>query len=143
MDFARSLEADHVVDYTQEDFTKNGKHYDLILDVKGYHSIFDYKRALSSNGVYVMAGGSSAVVNQLFLLGPWISMFSSKKMGLLLHKPNANDLDFITTLYEEGKITPVIDKRYPLNKVSEALRYFGEGHAKGKVVITVEHNNKA
>jgi NADPH:quinone reductase-like Zn-dependent oxidoreductase len=64
-------------------------------------------------------------------------------MGLLLHKPNANDLDFITTLYEEGKITPVIDKRYPLNKVSEALRYFGEGHAKGKVVITVEHNNKA
>jgi len=142
MDFVRLLGADHVIDYTKEDFTKNGKHYDLILDIKGYHSIFDYKRALSPNGIYVMVGGSSALVNQLFLLGPWISMFGSKKMGLLLHKPNATDLDFVKTLIETGKIEPVIDKRYPLSAVPEAIRYFGEGHAKGKVVITVIQNNK-
>ena len=138
MDFVRSLGADDVIDYTQEDFTKNGKYYDLILDVKGYHSLFDYKRALNHNGIYVMVGGSPALVNQLFLLGPWISMFGSKKMGLLLHKPNAKDLDFIKSLFEAGKIAPVIDKRYPVSEIAEAIRYFGDGHAKGKVVITLE-----
>ena len=140
MDFVRSLGADHVIDYTQEDFTKNGKHYDLILDVKGYHSIFDYRRALAPNGIYVMAGGTTSLVNQLFLLGPWISMFGKKKMSLLLHKPNAKDLDYLNTLLESGKFTPVVDKCFPLSEVAEAIRYFGEGHAKGKVVITIEHN---
>ena len=140
MDFVRSLGADHVIDYKQVDFTQKGEHYDLILDIKGYHSIFDYKRALSPNGIYVMVGGSSSLVNQLFLLGPWISMFGSRKMGLLLHKPNANDLDYVKTLFEAGKITAVIDKRYPLSEVAEAIRYFGEGHAKGKVVITIEQS---
>lgn len=137
MDFVGSLGADHVIDYTQEDFTKNGRRYDLILDVKGYHSIFDYKRALSPKGIYVMVGGSSALVNQLLFLGPWISMTGSKKMGLLLHKANKG-LDYISELLESGKLLPVIDKRYPLSDVAEAMRYFGEGNAKGKVVITMD-----
>ena len=137
LDVMRSIGADHVIDYTQEDFTKNGQSYDLILDVNAYHSIFDYKRALSHKGIYVMVGGSSALVNQLLFLGPWISMTGSKKMGLLLHKAN-KDLAFMKELLEAGKVVPVIDRRYPLSEVAEALRYFEEGHAKGKVVITFE-----
>jgi len=141
MEFVRSMGADHVIDYTQEDFTKNGQRYDLILDIKGSHSIFDYKRALSPKGIYVMVGGSSALVNQVLFLGSWISMFSRKKMGLLLHKANKG-LAFMNELFEAGKVVPVIDRRFPLSKVSDALRYFGEGHARGKVVIIMEHNNK-
>lgn len=136
MDFVRTLGADHIIDYTQQDFARYGQQYDLILDEQGHHSIFDYKRVLSSNGRYVMVGGSSKLVNQLFLLGPWISLIYGKKMGLLLHKPNANDLD-METLFESGKVTPVIDKHYPLSETAEAMRYFGEGHVKGKVVINI------
>ena len=141
LDMMRSIGADQVIDYTQEDFTHNGQCYDLILDVVGSRSIFDYKRALSPKGIYVMVGGSSALANQLLFLGPWISMIGSKKMSLLLHKANKG-LAFLIELFETGKVVPVIDKRYPLSEVPEALRYFGEGHAQGKVVITVEHNNK-
>lgn len=142
LDMLRSIGADHVIDYTQEDFTKNGQVYDLILDVVTYRSIFDYKRALSPKGIYVMFGGGSwARVVQSMFLGPWISMTGSKKMGILMHKPN-KDLAFLKELLEAGKVTPVIDSRYPLSEVPEALRYFGEGHAQGKVVITVEHDNK-
>jgi len=141
LDFVRSMGADHVIDYKLEDFTKNGNRYDLILDVKGYHSIFDYKHALNPKGIYVMAGGSSALVNQLMFLGPLISMTTSQKMGLLLHKANKG-LDFIIELFESGIVVPVIDKRYPLNEVAEALRYFGKGHAKGKVVINLVQDNK-
>lgn len=139
LEFVRSIGADHVIDFTQEDFTKNGQRYDLILDLMGFHSIFDYKRALSPKGIYVMVGGSSALVNQILFLGSWISMFGSKKMGLLLLKQNM-DLAFLIELFETGKVVPVIDRRYPLSEVAEALRYFGEGHKKGKVVITLEHN---
>ena len=138
MDFVRSLGADQVIDYTREDFTKNGQNYDLILDVMGFHSIFDYKRALSPKGIYVMVGGASSLANWVLLLGLWISMFSSKKMGLLLHKPNASDLDYMKTLFESGTVAPVIDKCYPLSETAEAMRYFGEGNVKGKVVITME-----
>ena len=88
-----------------------------------------------------MAGGASALIFQLMFLGPWISMTSSKKMGLLLHKANKG-LDFLIALFEDGKVVPVIDKCFPLSEVAEALRYFGEGHKQGKVVITLEHNNK-
>ena len=133
----RSLGANHVIDYRQYDFTKNGQRYDLILDVMGFHSIFDYKRALSPDGIYVMVGGATSLVNQLLFLGPWISMTSNKKMGLLLHKPDTDDLDFIKTLFKSGKVTPVIDKCYPLSETADAMRYFGEGHVKGKVVITL------
>ena len=142
MDFVHSLGADHVIDYTQVDFTKNSQSYDRILDVKGYHSIFDYKRALSPKGVYVMAGGTTALVNQVMFLGPWISMASGKKMGLLLHKANKG-LDDLVELIESGKVTPLIDRTYPLSEVPEAMRFFGEGQHKGKVVITVKHGYKS
>lgn len=138
LDMMRSIGADLVIDYTQEDFTKNGQRYDLILNVAAYGSIFDYRRALSPKGIYVMTGGSVARIFQTGLLGPWISMTGSKKMGSLMHKPNNRDLVFMNELLEAGKITPVIDRRYPLSEVAEALRYFGEGHAQGKVVITVQ-----
>ena len=140
LDMLRSIGADQVIDYTQEDFTKNGKRYDLILDVVTYRSIFDWhKRALSPKGIYVMLGGGSwARVFQTMFLGPWISMTGSKKMGLLMHKPNNRDLVFMNELLEAGKVAPVIDRRYALSEVAEALRYFGEGHTQGKVVITVQ-----
>jgi NADPH:quinone reductase-like Zn-dependent oxidoreductase len=141
LDMLRSIGADQVIDYTQEDFTKSGQRYDLILDVAAYHSIFDYKRALSPKGIYVMVGGSSARIFQAIFLGPLISKTGSKKLGILAHKPNKG-LDFMKELFEAGKVVPVIDRRYPLSEVPEALRYFGEGHAKGKIVITVDHNNK-
>ena len=138
----RSIGADNVVDYTQEDFTKSGQRYDLILAVGGYHPIFDYKRALSPEGIYVCPGGSLAQYIQATLLGPLISMMGSKKLGSMLGNPNQKDYDVLIELFETGKVVPVIDRRYPLSEVPEALRYYGEGHAQGKVVITVEPNNK-
>jgi len=142
LDMMRSIGADHVIDYTQEDFTQNGQRYDLILDFVAYRSIFDYKRALNPKGIYVMVGGSMARIFQTLFLGPWISMAGSKKMGILAWKSNTNDLVFMKELFEAGKVVPVIDRRYPLSEVAEALRYLGEGYARGKVVITLEHNNK-
>ncbi len=142
VDMVRSIGADQVIDYTQEDFTHNGQRYDLILAVNGYHSISDYKRALHPEGVYVMTGGSSAQMFQAMLLGPWISMTGSKKMGNSTHKPNTKDLNLMKELIEAGKVTPVIDRRYPLGETAEAIRYLEEGHARGKVVITVEYDNK-
>jgi len=142
LDMARSIGADQVIDYTQEDFTKSGQRYDLILAVNGYHPISDYKRALSPKGIYVMTGGSMAQMFQAMLLGPWISMTGSKKMGALMAKANKKDLVFVKELLEAGKVVPVIDRRYPLSEVAEAIRYLEEGHARGKVVITLEHNNK-
>jgi len=142
LDIMRSVGADHVIDYTKEDFTKSGQRYDLILDMAAYHSIFDYKRALSPKGIYVMVGGSMALMFRVVFLGPLISMTTSKKMGILAHKPN-KDLAFMKELFEAGKVKPVIDKRYPLSEVPEALRYFGKGHARGKVVITVVGSNRS
>ena len=143
VDTVLSLGADHVIDYTQEDFTKNGQHYDLILAANGYHPISAYKRALSPKGTYVMTGGSMAQLYQAMLLGPLISMTGSNKMGNLLSGPNQKDLVFLKELLEAGKIVSVIDRRYPLNEVAEAFRYVEEGHARGKVVITVDQNDKA
>ncbi|MFC1915703.1 NAD(P)-dependent alcohol dehydrogenase [Chloroflexota bacterium] len=141
LDIMRSIGADHVIDYTQEDFTKNGQRYDWILDCAAYHSIFDYNRALSPKGIYVTVGGSMARIFQVVFLGLLISMTTSKKMGMLVLKPN-KDLAFMKELLEAGKVVPVIDRCYPLSEVAEALRYFGKGHARGKVVITLEHNKK-
>ena len=142
MKMVRSIGADHVIDYTQEDFTKNEQRYDLILAANGYHPISDYKRALSPKGIYITTGGSMAQMFQAMLLGPLISMTGSKKMDFLGLKPNKKDLVFIKELLEEGKVVPVLDRRYPLSEVADAIRYIEEGHAKGKVVITLEHNNK-
>ena len=142
LDLMRSIGADHVIDYTQEDYTRNGQHYDLILDFVAFRSIFDTKRALSPKGIYVLVGGPLARIFQVLFLGPWISLTEGKKMGVLGAKPNKH-LAYMTGLIEAGKIVPVIDRRYPLNEVPEALRYLGGGHTKGKVVITLEHNNKA
>ncbi|MDQ4001128.1 MAG: NAD(P)-dependent alcohol dehydrogenase [Actinomycetota bacterium] len=141
LDFMRSLGADHVIDYTREDFTKNGKHYDLILDLVAHRSVFAYKRALRPNGSYFFVGGSVATILQILLLGPWIRATTGKKIRLLVVQPNLRDLVLVTELYEAGKVVPVIDRRYPLSEVPEALRYLGEGHARGKVVITLESNN--
>jgi len=138
MDFVCSLGADHVIDYTRDDFTRNGQQYDLILDVQGHHSIFDYRRALSPNGRYVMVGGSSALIFQVMFLGTLISITSRRNMSLLLHKPNTSDLDIIKTLVEAGTVVPFIDKYYPLNEVADAFKYYGEGRVKGKVVITMK-----
>jgi NADPH:quinone reductase-like Zn-dependent oxidoreductase len=142
LDMLRSIGADHVIDYTQEDFTKSGQRYDLILAAGGYRSIFDYRRALSPKGIYVWAGGPMAALFQAVFLGPLISMTGSKKMGNVVPAGTIQNLVFLNELLETGKVVPVIDRRYPLSEVPEAVRYYGEGHSQGKVVITVEHNNK-
>jgi len=134
---AKALGADHVVDYTREDFTRNGKKYDLILGVNGFHSLGDYRRALAPRGVYVMAGGSQAQMFQSLLLGPWMSRKTGKKLLTLSAKPNLEDLLLLRDLAEAGKIVPVIDRVFPLAETAEALRYLGTGHARGKVVISV------
>ena len=138
LDFMRSVGADHVIDYTREDFTKNGKQYDFILDLIAYRSAFAYARALKPNGSYYAVGGSVTTFLQFLLIGPWIRRASGKKVRLLAVQRNRKDLEYITELCKTGKIIPFIDKRYSLSEVPEALRYLGEGRAKGKVVITVE-----
>jgi NADPH:quinone reductase-like Zn-dependent oxidoreductase len=142
VDRVRSIGADHVIDYTHEDFTRNEQRYDLILAVNGYHSISEYKRALHPEGVYVMTGGSMAQVFQAMLLGPVISMIGRQKMGNSAHTPNTKDLMVMKELLEAGKVVPVIDRRYPLGETAEAIRHLEAGHARGKVVITVENDNK-
>jgi NADPH:quinone reductase-like Zn-dependent oxidoreductase len=137
LDFMRSLGADHVIDYTREDFTKNGERYDLILDVVAHRSVFAYKRALRSNGSYFLAGGSVATILQILLLGAWIRGTTGKRIRILAVQPNTEDVDFMKELIEAGKVTTVIDKTYPLSEVPEAIGYVGEGDARGKVVITV------
>ena len=142
LDMARSIGADHVIDYTKEDFAKNGKQYDLILATNGDRSISDYRRALSPKGIYVQTGGSMTQMSQAMLQGPWISMTGSQKMGNMgVAKPNQNDLIIVKELLEAGKVRPVIDRCYPFNQVADAIRYLEEGHARGKVVITVAQNN--
>ena len=137
LDLVRSIGADHVIDYKKEDFSRNGQHYDLILAANGDRPISDYKRALTPGGTYVMTGGSTAQMFQALLIGPLITMTGSKKMGAAGSGPNIKDLAFIKELLEAGKVVPVIDRRYRLSEVAEAIRYLEVGHAKGKVVITV------
>ncbi len=140
LEMMRSLGAEHVVDFTKEDFTKRGEHYDLILDLMGYHPFFDYKRSLSPGGIFLLVGGSSALIFKTAFLGPLISMTGSKKMGILLHKQNKG-MDHMVELFETRKVVPVIDRRYPLSEVPEAMRYFGSGKLVGKVVITIGENS--
>jgi len=136
LDMMRSMGFDHVIDYTKEDFTKMGKRYDLILDVKTNRSVFDYARALSRNGVYVTVGGSMGRLFQSLLFGPLVSMIHKKKIRIVALKQN-KDLAYINELFESGRLKPVIDGPYKLEEVAEAFRLFGKGDHKGKIVITI------
>ena len=142
LDMVRTLGADRVIDYTKEDFTQNGQTYDLILAANVYHPLSAYKRALTPQGIYVMVGGTPAQIFQALLLGAWMSENGGRKLGGFTAKANQKDLVMLKELVEAGKVVPVIDKRYSLSEVPEALRYLGAGHARGKVVITVEHSSK-
>jgi NADPH:quinone reductase-like Zn-dependent oxidoreductase len=141
LDFLRSLGADHVIDYTRQDFTRTGKQYDLILDVSAHRSAFAYPRALRPNGTYFCVGGSVATLLQILLLGPWIRRTTGKNVHILMVPQNRKDLLSITELCVADKVIPFIDKHYPLSEVPEALRYVAEGRARGKVIITLESNN--
>ena len=138
IELVRSIGADHIIDYTQEDFTQSGQQFDLIIAVNGYHSISDYKGALNPEGIYVCIGGKMKQIFASLILGPLLSKKGGKQirnMGSV--KINQNDLVVMKELFEAGKVIPVIDRRYPLSETAEAFRFFGEGHAKGKVIITV------
>jgi NADPH:quinone reductase-like Zn-dependent oxidoreductase len=141
MDTARSLGADHVIDYTREDFTRSGQRYDLIFAANAHHSIFDYRRGLKPKGIYVFAGGGWSPILQAMMLGPLLSLLGSKKMHFVMAKIHQKDLALLKDLIETRKVVPIIDRRYPLSSVAEAFRYLEEGHAQGKVVINVEHSN--
>lgn len=136
LDLVSSIGADLVVDYTKDDFTQIGGQYDLILATAGYRSLFDYKRALAPDGRYVATGGEMAQIFQPILLGPWLST-GGRKMTNLAMKPNKNDLTFVKDLIEDGKVKPVIDKCFPLGEVPDALRYYGHGRSRGKIVVTM------
>jgi NADPH:quinone reductase-like Zn-dependent oxidoreductase len=142
-DFMRSLGADHVIDRTREDFTRNGQQYDLIIDVVAYRSVFDYRRALRPTGSYYAVGGSVATFLLMLAFGPLIRMFTGKKIRVLVVQSSIEDMLHIADLCQAGKLVPAIDRRFTLSEVPAALRYLGEGRAKGKVVITVEHNDEA
>jgi len=142
LDMVRSLGADHLVDYRKEDFTRNGRRYDLILAVNGYHPISDYLRALTPGGVYVVAGGSMVQLFLASLQGRRNSQTGSQKAHVVSLVQSQKDLIFMKELLESGKVVPVIDGCYPLSKTPEAFWYFEKVHPKGKVVITMEENHK-
>ena len=141
VDMVRSIGADQVIDYTKEDFTKSAQRYDLILDMVGNHSLLECRRVLNPKGKYIMIGGPAGrwidplprVINALVL-----SRFVSQDIGMFLAELNKEDLTILRDLMQAGKVTPVIDRHYRLNEVPEAIRYLEEGHARGKVVITLE-----
>jgi NADPH:quinone reductase-like Zn-dependent oxidoreductase len=138
LDFMRSLGADHVIDYTREDFTRNGRRYDLILDLVANRSAWAYARALEPGGAYYAVGGSVATFMQILLVGPWVRMIRNRKLRILVVRRNRKDLVHVTELCLAGKLVPKIDRSYPLDEVPEALRLLGGGQVKGKVVITVD-----
>ena len=136
LEMLRSIGFDHVIDYTKEDFTKNGKVYDLILDAKTNRSAFDYARSLNRNGVYVTVGGSIGHLLQVLILAPLIRMIQSKHLRIVALKPN-KDLAFMNDLFEKGKVRTVIDGPYRLDQLGEAFRHFAKADHKGKIVITM------
>lgn len=144
VDLVRSLGADRVIDYTKEDFTKGDQKYDVILDNVANHSLSEFRRILTPNGKYVMIGGGGANEQGVFgvMLRPLkamvLSKFVDQQMGMMLADSNQKDLSLLAEMVESGKMKPVIDRRYKLSEVPEAIRYLEEGHARGKVVITLE-----
>ena len=145
LDLVRSIGADHVVDYTREDFTRSRQKYDLIYDAIGNRSVSDYQRALKPNGICVIAGFTS--LRRLFehmIMGPLMSRRGDKKVGMMgVSNENKEDLLVIQELLETGKIVPVIDRCYPLEETAEAIRYLETMHARGKVIITVESHDQS
>ncbi len=142
LEMAHSMGADHVIDYTREDFTQNGQRYDLILAVNGYHPILSYRRALSPQGICVVAGGSLSQVLQAILLGPLVSRIGTKKIGFMgIATTPQKDLLVIKELLEAGKLVPVIDKCYPLSETAKAISYLVKEHAQGKVVISMKNGD--
>jgi NADPH:quinone reductase-like Zn-dependent oxidoreductase len=134
VDAMLALGADYVIDYTKDDFTKNEQKYDLIFDVKTDRSVFDYRRVLAPNGIYVTVGGITSRILQVVLLG---KLFKNYTMHMVAYKAN-KDLNYLIKLFEANEICPVIDKCFPLGKTAEAFRYFGKGRFKGKVVVALE-----
>ena len=144
LDMVRSIGADHVIDYTREDFTKNDQRYDLILAVNGYHPILGYRRALSPDGICVVAGGAMSQIIQALLLGPLLSRIGSKKIGFMgIATTSKEDLLFLKELLESGKVISIIDKSYPLSETAQAIKYIIEEHGRGKVVISVEAHGQS
>jgi NADPH:quinone reductase-like Zn-dependent oxidoreductase len=139
VDMVRSLGADHVIDYQQEDYIQNGQRYDIILDAAAYRSLADNQRALAPKGVYVLVGGSGSQFLHVMLLGQWRSKKQGQQFRTFVKHPTQQDLQFLKKLLEAGSIAPVIDRCYPLQEATEALRYSEAGHARGKVVITIDH----
>jgi NADPH:quinone reductase-like Zn-dependent oxidoreductase len=142
VDMVRSIGADQVIDYTQEDFTQSGPRYDFILDNVANHSLSDVRRALTPNGTLLPNGGGHSSGRWIgpmgsVMKGLVVSLFVRQQGRLFLSLPNKEDLATLKELTESGKVTPVIDRTYPLDETSEAIGYLGEGHARGKVVITV------
>lgn len=140
MEMVRSIGADHVIDYSQEDFTRGEQRYDLIFDAVGNRSVSDYKQALKPKGICSVAGFSTlSHLFQVMLLGGWVSRTKAQKIGLMgTAKPNQKDLLVLKELLETNKIVPVIDRTYPLSQVADAIAYLEQGHARGKVIITVK-----
>jgi len=139
LEMVRSIGADHVIDYTKEDFTQNGQRYDLIYDAIGNLSVSDYRRALTPQGSCIIAGFTTLPrMFEHMILGAWVSRRGGQKVGMMgVATPNQEDLLAIKALLEAGKVVPVIDKCYPLSETAEAIRYLEKGHAHGKVIITV------
>ena len=137
METMRALGAARVVDYAREDVTRSGRRFDLIFAANAHHSIFDYRRALTPDGIYVMAGGGGAQTLQAMLLGPLLSRLGRRTLTFFIAAIRRPDLERLRDLLAAGTITPVIDRRYPLSQAADAVRYLEEGHARGKVVVTV------
>ena len=144
LDLVRSIGADHVIDYTRHDFTRNGQRFDLIYDAIGNRSVFDIRRALSPQGICVVAGFTSVPrLIELMVLGPLMSKVGGKKIGSMgIAKITKADLTAIKGLLETGKVVPVIEKRYPLSETAEAMRHLGTKHARGKIIIDLDRNTK-
>jgi NADPH:quinone reductase-like Zn-dependent oxidoreductase len=138
LEFMRSLGADHVIDYAREDFTRNGRAYDLILDLAGHHRAWAYNRSLKPGGRYLYVGGSVATLMQVLLMAPLTGRAGGGKLRLLAVRQGTQHLTPLIELCQAGKIATIIDRGYPLAEVPQALRYLGEGHAKGKIIITVQ-----
>jgi NADPH:quinone reductase-like Zn-dependent oxidoreductase len=142
LELVRSLGADHVIDYTREDFTRDGEHYDLIVDNVSTHSVSDYRRVMTPHGLYVMVGSTTTGHWFGWLKIPfeaWIlSPFMSQKFDMMLADLNKDDLAVLGDLMQSGKVKAVIDRTYPLSETADALRYLETGHARGKVVLTAQ-----